>query len=71
MSEPLEPGLYIGKKWMTSQPDGGETGATIVVMVSGKEPWLVMEELSPSLVVRPDRVKNLVRIDQLVDRKIS
>jgi hypothetical protein len=70
MAEKLEPGLYIGRKVMTSQPDGGETGAVAVVLVSGKEPWLKMEELICGRNISPDSVKKLVRIDQQIDRTL-
>ena len=67
MTEKLEPGLYIG----TRLAGGVREMGTTVVKVSGKDPWLNMEEMKPTgSVIPPNYVKDLVRIDQLVDRKV-
>jgi thiazole synthase ThiGH ThiG subunit len=68
MSEPLEPGLYIG---MSDARHEDAWDMKTVVRVSGEAPWLKMEVMRSAGVIRPDRIKNLVRIDQLVDHKID
>ncbi len=65
---PLEPGLYIGTRMIGGEREFGTT----VVKVTGAAPWLKMEEMKPTgSTIPPNHVKDLVRIDQLVDRNAS
>ena len=68
MFEPLEPGLYIG----TRLAGGDRAVGTTIVKVSGEAPWLKMEEMKPTgSTIPPNYVKDLVRIDHLVDHNDS
>ena len=65
LSEPLEPGLYIGTRLIGGEREAGTT----IVKVSGESPWLMMEEMKPTgSKIPPNHVKDLVRIDQLIVR---
>ena len=67
-SGPLEPGLYIGTRLAGGEREVGTT----VVKVSGEAPWLKMEEMKPTgSTIPPNYVKDLVRIDQMIDHNDS
>ena len=65
VSEPLEPGLYVGME--LSAATGNEYGP-YVFKVSGEAPWLRIEKMSPTMDVNPKLATKMVRIDQLVGR---